>query len=146
MKVVLQRVKNASVTVEEEETGAINNGLLLLIGIHEKDTEELVRWICNKILNLRVFDDEEGKMNYSVKDIEGDLLLVSQFTLYGDARKGNRPSYVQAAGPEKAERLYNRMIDYLKRNADLKVETGRFGAHMNVALCNDGPVTIILEK
>lgn len=146
MKVVLQRVKNASVTVREKQTGAIGKGLLLLVGIHEEDTDEEMKWMCKKILNLRIFDDEEGKMNYSVKDVEGELMVVSQFTLYGDARKGNRPSYVQAARPEKAEQLYNRMIDYLKEGTDLKVETGIFGAHMDVALCNDGPVTIILEK
>lgn len=146
MKVVLQRVKNASVTVGGGEIGAIEKGLLLLVGVHEEDTEEQMEWICNKILNLRVFDDEEGKMNYSVTDIGVDLLVVSQFTLYGDARKGNRPSYVQAAGPEKAEKLYNQMISYLKKHADLKVGTGKFGAHMDVSLCNDGPVTIILEK
>ncbi len=146
MKVVLQRVKNASVTVREKHTGAIGKGLLLLVGIHEEDTDEEMKWMCKKILNLRIFDDEEGKMNYSVKDVEGELMVVSQFTLYGDARKGNRPSYVQAARPEKAEQLYNRMIDYLKEGTDLKVETGIFGAHMDVALCNDGPVTIILEK
>lgn len=146
MKVVLQRVKNASVTVGGEVTGAIEDGLLLLVGIHESDTEEEMEWACNKILNLRIFDDAEGKMNRSVQDVGGGLLVVSQFTLYGDARKGNRPGYTEAARPEKAEPLYNQMVDYLKRHSGLKVQTGIFGAYMDVALCNDGPVTIILEK
>lgn len=146
MKVVLQRVKQASVIVEQEEVGSIRNGLLLLVGIHGDDTEEELEWMCRKILKLRVFDDAEGRMNDSVTDVGGELLVVSQFTLYGDARKGNRPSYIEAAAPDKAEALYDRMIGYLKNHSDLNVETGRFGAHMDVQLVNDGPVTLILER
>lgn len=146
MKIVLQRVKEASVTVEKEKTGAIDHGLLLLVGIHREDTEEQLEWICNKILNLRVFDDEEGRMNYSVTDVQGGLLVVSQFTLYGNVQKGNRPGYSQAAPPDEAEAVYNKVIRYLKENSGLDIQTGRFGAHMDVYLINDGPVTIILEK
>lgn len=146
MRVVVQRVRQAKVEVEEEETGAINNGLLLLVGIHENDTEEQLQWMCEKILKLRIFDDEKGKMNYSVQDVSGELLVVSQFTLYGDAAKGNRPSYMEAAGPDKAEKLYEEMIRYFKDHSEVNVETGRFGAYMDVELLNDGPVTIILEK
>ena len=146
MRVVVQRVRKAQVTVKNTETGSIRQGLLLLVGIHENDTEEEMEWICRKIMKLRIFDDSDGKMNLSVRDIGGELLVVSQFTLYGDARKGNRPSYVEAAGPEKAEKLYKQMVQYLKEHSDLNVETGRFGAYMDVELLNDGPVTIILEK
>ena len=146
MKVVLQRAKNASVSVDDEEVGEITSGLVLLVGIHEDDTEEDMEWICDKILKMRIFDDEDGKMNLSVQDVGGELLVISQFTLYGDASKGNRPSYIEAAGPKKAKKLYNRMIDYFKDNSDLKVESGTFGAYMDVRLTNDGPVTIILEK
>jgi len=146
MRVVVQRVREAAVKVENEETGSIENGLLLLVGIHEEDTGEELEWMSEKILNLRIFDDDEGKMNLSVQDIEGDLLVVSQFTLYGDARKGNRPSYIEAAGPDKAEKLYEDMIRYFREHSDLKIETGRFGAYMDVHLVNDGPVTIILDR
>ena len=146
MKVVIQRVKNASVTVNDEVTGAIGKGLLLLVGIHGDDTEETMRWVSDKILKMRIFDDEEGKMNLSLKDVEGELLVVSQFTLYGDASKGNRPSYIEAAGPEKAEKLYDDMVDYFKNEHDQKVATGQFAAYMEVESVNDGPVTIILEK
>ncbi len=146
MKVVLQRAKNASVTVNKKTVGAISSGLVLLVGIHEKDTEEEMQWISDKILKMRIFDDKEGKMNLSVQDVGGELLVISQFTLYGDASKGNRPSYIEAAGPEKAEKLYEQMIEYFKKNSALKVESGTFGAYMDVKLTNDGPVTIILEK
>jgi len=146
MKVVLQRVSKASVFVDHVQRGAIKKGLLLLVGIHEDDTSEQMQWLCNKILKLRIFDDEEGKMNLSLKDVKGELLVVSQFTLYGDYEKGNRPSYIQAAGPDKAEKLYEDMIAYFKSNSDLNVETGEFGAHMDVQLHNDGPVTLVLER
>lgn len=146
MKVVLQRAKNASVTVDENQVGAISSGLVLLVGIHQKDTEEEMQWICEKILKMRIFDDKDGKMNLSVQDVGGELLVISQFTLYGDASKGNRPSYIEAAGPEKAKKLYEQMIAYLKDNSGLKVESGTFGAYMDVKLTNDGPVTIVLEK
>ncbi|HKK45462.1 MAG TPA: D-aminoacyl-tRNA deacylase [Balneolaceae bacterium] len=146
MKIVLQRVSEASVTVDGVQTGAIKNGLLLLVGIHEDDNPEQMRWLCDKILKLRVFDDADGKMNWSVQDVGGELLVVSQFTLYGDYEKGNRPSYFRAAGPDKAEKLYEDMIAYLKNNSDLNVETGEFGAYMDVQLHNDGPVTLVLER
>lgn len=146
MRVVVQRVRRARVEVGKEVTGSIAKGLLLLVGIHEEDTEEELRWICDKILKLRIFDDENGKMNDSVQDISGELLVVSQFTLYGDAEKGNRPSYIEAAGPEKAEQLYEQMISYFKKESDLNVETGKFGAYMDVDLVNGGPVTIILDR
>ena len=146
MKVVLQRAKNASVTVDNKQVGSITSGLVLLVGIHEDDTEEELEWICDKILKMRIFDDEDGKMNLSVQDVRGELLVISQFTLYGDTSKGNRPSYIAAAGPEKAEKLYEQMIHYFKENSGLKVESGTFGAYMDVQLTNDGPVTIVLDK
>lgn len=146
MKIVIQRVRKASVTVNGEQTGAIKKGLLLLVGIHGDDTKETIEWACKKILKMRVFDDEEGKMNDSLQDVKGELLVVSQFTLYGDVSKGNRPSYIKAAGPQKAEKLYDYMVDYFKKEHDQKVATGTFAAYMDVELVNDGPVTIILEK
>lgn len=146
MKTVVQRVKSSAVTVDQEVTGSIEIGLLLLVGIHQDDTPEQMEWMCNKILKLRIFEDEEGKMNKSVQDIGGELLVVSQFTLYGDASKGTRPSFIEAARPDKAEPMYEDMITYFKEHSDLKVESGIFGAMMNVELENDGPVTIILEK
>ncbi len=146
MKIVLQRVSQASVWVDEKEIGAIGNGLLLLVGIHEDDTEEQMHWLCDKILKLRIFDDADGKMNDSVRDVDGELLVVSQFTLYGDYEKGNRPSYIEAAGPGKAEKLYDDMITYFKEKSSLNVESGEFGAFMDVRLRNDGPVTLVLER
>lgn len=146
MKVVLQRAKKASVTAEEKTVGSIDFGLVLLVGIHEEDTEKELEWICKKILKMRIFDDKEGKMNLSVQDVEGELLVVSQFTLCGDASRGNRPSYIEAAGPGKAEKLYNEMIRYFEKHSGLKVQSGTFGAYMEVTLTNDGPVTIVLEK
>ncbi|MDX1671087.1 MAG: D-aminoacyl-tRNA deacylase [Balneolaceae bacterium] len=146
MKVVVQRVREAAVKVEGEQVGSIENGLLLLVGIHREDTGEKLEWMSRKILNLRVFDDDDGKMNYSVEDVGGELLVVSQFTLYGDARKGNRPSYIEAAGPEKAEEIYDEMITYFRSNSGITVQSGVFGAEMDVSLVNDGPVTIILEN
>lgn len=146
MRIVVQRVKRASVTVNGEVTGKINHGLLLLAGIHESDTEEQLAWCCDKILKLRIFNDEEGKMNRSLLDTGGGILVVSQFTLYGDARKGTRPSFVHAARPEKAEPLYDRMIETFRNESVLQVESGIFGAMMDVELINDGPVTLIIEK
>lgn len=146
MRVVLQRVSEAAVTIDGKIAGSIDKGLLLLIGIHGTDTMDTVKWMCRKIEKLRVFEDDDGKMNCSVKDVGGELLLVSQFTLYGDARKGTRPSYIEAAKPEVAEPLYEQMVAYMKEHTDLNVETGEFAAHMDVSLNNDGPVTLILEK
>ncbi|HBZ37628.1 MAG TPA: D-tyrosyl-tRNA(Tyr) deacylase [Balneola sp.] len=146
MKVVIQRVKSASVTVRNEITGAIEEGLLLLVGIHQDDTKEQLEWMCEKILKLRIFEDEEEKMNLSVSDVGGGLLVVSQFTLYGNTKKGTRPSFIEAAKPDKAEPMYEEMISYFKEHSDLSIQTGKFGAMMDVELINDGPVTLILEK
>jgi len=145
MRAVVQRVKKASVTVDGKIVGSIERGLMVLLGIHEKDTINELLWMAEKIVKLRIFEDEEGKMNISVKDIGGDILLVSQFTLYGDLKKGTRPSYIEAARPEVAIPLYEKMIETLK-NEGLRVETGVFGAMMDVELINSGPVTIILER
>lgn len=145
MKAVIQRVKKASVTVDGKVVGSINTGLVVLLGIHENDTINELQWIADKILKLRIFDDSDGKMNISVKDVDGDILLVSQFTLYGDLKKGTRPSYIEAARPEVAIPLYEKMIELLKMDG-LRVETGIFGAMMDVELINSGPVTIILER
>lgn len=146
MRTIIQRVSNAKVRVDEQEIGAIHQGLLLLVGIHQKDTEEQLHWMCEKILKVRIFADEEGKMNKSVMDINGEILVVPQFTLYGDVKKGTRPSYIEAARPEKAEPMYEAMIHYLKNNSQLVVKKGKFGASMDVELVNKGPVTLILEK
>ncbi|SMO45524.1 D-aminoacyl-tRNA deacylase [Fodinibius sediminis] len=146
MKVVLQRVSEAAVMVRDEQVGAINNGMMLLVGIHEDDAEEDMEWLAEKILNLRIFDDEKGRMNLSVVDVQGEILVVPQFTLYGDYEQGNRPSYIEAADPSKAEPLYEAMVSYFRKHSELKVQTGRFGAYMDVQLHNDGPVTLVLER
>ncbi len=146
MRAVVQRVKHASVVVDQKTTGEIKEGLLVLLGVHEDDTNEQMRWIADKLLKLRIFQDDEGKMNKSVDDIQGGILLVSQFTLYGNLKKGTRPSFIEAAGPEKANQLYMDMISYLKDSTNLRIETGIFAADMKVSLLNDGPVTIILER
>ncbi|MCC5907671.1 MAG: D-tyrosyl-tRNA(Tyr) deacylase [Balneolaceae bacterium] len=146
MRIVIQRVKHATVTVDGSVTGEIENGLLLLVGIHEDDTKKEADWCCRKIPKLRIFEDDEGKMNRSVKDVDGGILVVSQFTLYGNTKKGTRPSFIEAARPDKAEPLYNYMIEKLKKESGLKIESGEFGAMMDVELINSGPVTLILEK
>jgi D-tyrosyl-tRNA(Tyr) deacylase len=146
MKIIVQRVSEASVEVENMVTGKINKGLLLLVGIHNDDTKEEADWCCNKISKLRIFEDEDQKMNLSVKDVGGSLLVVSQFTLYGNVKKGTRPSFIEAARPEKAEPLYNYIVNRLEQTHKLPVETGKFGAMMNVKLINDGPVTLVVEK
>ncbi len=144
MRAVVQRVKRASVTVEGNVTGSIEKGLLVFLGIEETDTLEDVKYICDKIANLRIFEDEQGKMNRSVLDEGGSVLLVSQFTLYGDARNGRRPSFSKAARPEHALPLYENAVRLLKET--VPVETGEFQAMMEVSLLNDGPVTILLES
>jgi D-aminoacyl-tRNA deacylase len=146
MRAVIQRVKSASVVVNGSVKGRIGRGLLILAAVHRDDDDQQLRWIADKILKLRVFNDENGKMNRSVADANGGILVVSQFTLYGDTRKGTRPSYIESAPPEKAEMMYNDLINYLKENSNLKVEEGVFGAMMEVSLVNDGPVTIILDR
>ncbi len=144
MKVVVQRCKEASVTVEGQVTGAVGPGLMLLVGITHEDTEEDARVAAEKIANLRIFEDDGGKMNLSVLETGGAVLSVSQFTLYGDCRKGRRPNFMAAARPEQAEPLYER-FNALLREQGLQVETGVFGAMMDVGLVNDGPVTLIIE-
>ena len=144
MKVVVQRCKDASVTVEGQVTGAVGPGLMLLVGITHEDTEEDARVAAEKIANLRIFEDDGGKMNLSVLETGGAVLSVSQFTLYGDCRKGRRPNFMAAARPEQAEPLYER-FNALLREQGLQVETGVFGAMMDVGLVNDGPVTLIIE-
>lgn len=145
MKAVVQRVTQASVSVEGRTLGAIGPGLAVLLGIGQDDGEEQARWMANKIANLRVFSDENGKMNRSVLDVNGRVLLISQFTLYGDARKGNRPGFSDAALPDVAEPVVNRVAQLLVL-AGVPVACGQFQAHMLVEIHNDGPVTIILEK
>jgi D-tyrosyl-tRNA(Tyr) deacylase len=146
MRVVLQRVSSGSVTVDGRVLGEIGKGLVLLVGFSGEDEESAAEWMAEKVLGLRVFGDEEGKMNRSLLEVEGDLLVVSQFTLYGDARKGRRPSFVKAAGPEVAVPLYERFLGILREKAPGRVESGEFGAMMEVALVNDGPVTLVLER
>lgn len=146
MKVVLQRVSRASVTVEEKRISEIGPGLLLLVGVAEGDTEEQADWLARKVAGLRVFADGEGKMNLSVTDAGGAVLAVSQFTLLGDARKGNRPSFAEAAPPEEAEPLFEHFCERLRECGVADVRKGSFGAMMDVELVNDGPVTILLER
>ena len=145
MRIVLQRVSRAKVTVDGRVTGEIGRGLLLLAGFTDGDADEALAWMAKKIVQLRIFPDDEGKMNRSVEDAGGAILVVSQFTLYGDARKGNRPSFIDAARPEIAIPLYERFVEIL-RATGRPVATGEFGAMMDVELVNDGPVTLILER
>lgn len=145
MKFLIQRVKNAKVEVDNKTVGKINNGFLVLIGITHTDTREIADYLIKKLINLRVFEDENGKMNLSLNNVDGSLLLVSQFTLYADCSDGNRPSFTEAAKPDFANELYEYIINECKKRID-KVETGIFGADMKVSLVNDGPVTILLEK
>ena len=144
MKIVVQRVKNSSVEVDKKVVGKIDKGLMLLVSFTQSDTEKNIDWMVNKVLNLRIFDDESGIMNKSVLDVGGSILSISQFTLYGDATKGNRPSYIKALNGEEAVKLYDLFNNKLREH--IKVETGKFGADMKVSLTNDGPVTILLEK
>jgi D-tyrosyl-tRNA(Tyr) deacylase len=145
MRAVVQRVKNSSVTVEERVTGQIGQGLMVLIGVEDGDTEKDAEYIAKKVSALRVFDDEDGVMNRSVQDIGGEVLAVSQFTLLGDVRKGNRPSYFTAAKPEEADALYQKVIEQIRARG-IHVEEGVFQADMLVSIENDGPVTILLES
>lgn len=145
MRVLIQRVSRARVAVGQDIVGEIGRGLCVFLGVGKQDNEQNADFFADKVRNLRVFDDEQAKMNRSVADIGGEVLLVSQFTLYGDCRKGNRPSFTDAAPAEQAEQLYQRVAERL-REAGLKVATGRFQAHMQVSLVNDGPVTLVLEK
>lgn len=145
VRIVLQRAKNAAVTVEGNIVGKISSGAVLLVGVTHDDTEEDAAYLANKVAHLRIFEDDEGKMNHSLLERSGEVLSVSQFTLYGDTRKGRRPSFIQAAKPEQAKQLYDRFNELLREHG-LTVETGQFGAMMEVSFTNDGPVTLILDS
>lgn len=145
MRAVVQRVASAKVEVAEQITGQIGHGLLVLIAVHEQDTEKDIQWMADKLLALRLFNDEEGKMNLSCQEIGGELLVVSQFTLYGDCRKGRRPSYSHSAPVQLAEPMYHKFVERLKTSG-LKVQEGVFQAHMQVSLVNDGPVTVVVDS
>ena len=145
MKLVIQRVKEASVEVDNKVVGKINKGYLVLVGVSKTDTKEIADKYIQKMINLRIFEDENGKTNLSLKDVGGEILLVSQFTLYANCKKGNRPSFIDAGGPEEAENLYEYIIEKTKEQVNV-VEKGIFGADMKVSLLNDGPFTIILDE
>ncbi|MDR9446427.1 MAG: D-aminoacyl-tRNA deacylase [Balneolaceae bacterium] len=145
MKIVLQRVKKATVYPEGETKRGIDKGLLLFVGFGHQETLETLQWMSQKICRLRVFPDEEGKMNHSVKDVQGELLIISQFTLYGETKKGTRPSFVQAGPPDKSKVWYQQFIQLCKESG-LRVESGTFGAHMEIESTNDGPVTLLIER
>ncbi len=145
MRAVIQRVSRANVTIEGSTHAAIGKGLLILLGIEDADTDEDIRWLSGKIVSLRVFDDEDGVMNESVKDKDGDILLISQFTLHASTKKGNRPSYIKASKPAIAIPMYEKMIQQLSHDLGKAVKTGIFGADMKVELLNDGPVTIVID-
>jgi D-tyrosyl-tRNA(Tyr) deacylase len=145
MRAVIQRVSRASVSVDSEVTGEINGGLLVLLGIHRYDSEKEIKWMTDKIINLRIFEDTNGKMNHSLIDTGGALLVVSQFTLYGDCRKGRRPGYSTAARPDNAKSLYLKFIDAVKQKG-IQTASGIFQAHMDVELINDGPITLLLDS
>jgi D-aminoacyl-tRNA deacylase len=146
MRVVVQRVGRAEVRVGEGVRGGIGKGLLLLVGFRAADDEAVLEWMADKVVGLRIFGDDQGKMNLDLAGVVGDILVVSQFTLYGDASRGRRPSFVAAAEPALASRLYDRFVELLRERAPGRVETGEFGAMMDVALVNEGPVTLILER
>lgn len=146
MRVVIQRVSNASVTIHNEKVANIAQGLLILLGIVNEDTDKDIIWLSNKIANLRIFDDEDGVMNRSLIDINGEALVVSQFTLHANTRKGNRPSYIKAAKPDISVPLYQEFVNRLEFDLSKKVQTGQFGADMKIELTNDGPVTIIIDS
>lgn len=145
MRAVLQRTAFASVKVDGNITGSIKKGLLVFMGIEDADTTEDIEWLSSKIVNLRIFDDENGVMNLSVKDVDGDILLISQFTLHANTKKGNRPSYIKASKPDIAIPMYEKMIAQLETDLGKKIQTGIFGADMKVELLNDGPVTIMID-
>ncbi|HLU86677.1 MAG TPA: D-aminoacyl-tRNA deacylase [Taishania sp.] len=146
MRILIQRSKTASVVVENQTIGAITHGLVVLVGIEHEDTQEDADWLIGKLVNLRIFSDEEGKMNLSIQDVAGQFLVISQFTLHASTKKGNRPSYIRAARPEQAIPLYNYFVEQLNIQSKLPVETGEFGADMQVQLINDGPVTIWIDS
>lgn len=145
MKILLQRVSEASCIVDERITGKIGKGILVYLGIGKDDSIKQIEWLADKIVNLRIFEDESGKMNLSLKDVKGEILVVSQFTLYGNCKRGRRPDFASAAKPELAKKLYEQFIDVLKEK-NVNVQTGIFGAHMIIQSGNDGPINLILEK
>ena len=145
MRVVIQKVTEASVSIENQTVASIDKGLLVLVGIEDGDTNEDIAWLSSKIVNLRVFDDDNGVMNLSVKEVDGEVLIVSQFTLHASTKKGNRPSYIKAARPEVAIPIYEAFIKQVESLLGKRVPTGQFGAMMQVSLCNDGPVTILID-
>ena len=145
MRAVIQRVSAANVTIEGKIKGKINYGLMILVGIEDADSQDDVEWLSGKIANLRIFNDDKGVMNLSIRDINGDILLISQFTLHASTKKGNRPSYIRAAKPEVAIPLYEQLIQRLQNDIGKNIETGEFGADMQVNLLNDGPVTIVMD-
>ena len=145
MRAVIQRVLRASVEIDSKARASIATGLLVLLGIEDADTQEDIEWLSAKIINLRIFDDEQGVMNLSVKEVGGDMLLVSQFTLHASTKKGNRPSYIRASKPDVAIPMYERMIAQMETDLGKKIQTGVFGADMKVELVNDGPVTIVMD-
>ena len=146
MRVVIQRVSKASVSIDSSVKGSISNGLMILLGIEDSDGKEDIEWLCKKIINLRIFPDDNDVMNLSVKDVKGEILLVSQFTLHASTKKGNRPSYIKAAHPDIAIPLYNAFISTLEKKLDSAIQTGVFGAMMDIDLVNSGPVTIIIDS
>ena len=146
MKVVIQRVSSASVTIETEIVANIQSGLLVLVGIEDEDSLDDINWLSQKIINLRIFGDDNGVMNLSVKDIQADIIIVSQFTLHASTKKGNRPSYIKASKPEMAIPIYENFVKHMELELGKKIQTGKFGADMKVALVNDGPVTIIIDS
>ena len=146
MRIVIQRVSEASVTISKEKVAEIDNGLLILIGIEDSDTNEDINWLVGKISNLRIFPDENEVMNLSVKDVNGEIIVVSQFTLHASTKKGNRPSYIKAAKSDLAIPMYEKFVSQLENELGKKIQTGQFGADMKVALVNDGPVTIIIDS
>ena len=145
MKAVIQRVSKASVVIGDSEVASIQKGLLILLGIIDEDAKDDINWLCRKIVNMRIFPDENGVMNSSVLDSDGDIILVSQFTLHASTKKGNRPSYIKAAKPDIAIPIYEKFIDQLQSEMGKRIQTGEFGADMKVSLINDGPVTIIID-
>ena len=146
MKIVIQRVSKASVTINQKKVADIKSGLLVLLGIVNEDTQEDINWLVKKIINLRIFNDDKGVMNLSLKDVSGEIIVVSQFTLQASTKKGNRPSYIKAAKPDVAIPLYQNFITSLQKEITTKVQTGEFGADMKVELLNNGPVTIIIDS
>jgi len=146
MKIVIQRASEASVTINSEKVAEINQGLVVLLGIEDADTDDDIKWLSSKIVNLRIFNDENEVMNCSVKDVNADIILVSQFTLHASTKKGNRPSYIKASKPDFAIPMYEKFIHQLEVDLGKKIQTGQFGADMKVALINDGPVTIVIDS